>query len=95
MGFNLQRITQIMMQEFSTVNLLHLVKGHWKNNKPGIGSSKDKFFGFMKVNDHMVLCSPSFNVIEFIYKISIRVRYGTNKLVSSACLRRIHTGHST
>ena len=57
MGFNLQRITQIMMQEFSTVNLLHLVKGHWKNNKPGIGLSKDKFFGFMKVNDHIWFCA--------------------------------------
>ena len=46
MGFKLQHITQINTQEFSTVNLLYLVKRHWKNNKPGIGSSKDKFFGF-------------------------------------------------
>ena len=43
MGFNLQRITQINTQEFSAVNLLYLVKGHWNNNKRGIGSSKDKF----------------------------------------------------
>ena len=30
MGFKLQRITQINSQEFSTVNLLYLVEGHWK-----------------------------------------------------------------
>jgi len=47
MGFKLQRITQINTQEFSTVNSLYLVKGQWKNNKPVIGSSKDKFFGFL------------------------------------------------
>ena len=39
MGFKLQRITQINTQKFSTVNLLYRVKGHWKNNKPGITSS--------------------------------------------------------
>ena len=39
----------------------------------------------------MVMCSPSFNVIEFIYKISIAESDGTNKLVSSAYLRRIFT----
>jgi len=49
MGFKLQRITQINTQEFSTVNLHYRVKGHWKNNKPGIGSSKYKFFGFCKL----------------------------------------------
>jgi len=36
MGFKSQRITQINTQEFSAVNLLYLVKGHWKNNK-GLG----------------------------------------------------------
>jgi len=50
MGFKLQRITQINTQEFSAVNLLYLVKGHWKNRKPagGLGRRKTSSMVFCK-----------------------------------------------
>jgi len=35
MGFKLQRITQINTQDFSTVNFLYLVKGHWRTTSQG------------------------------------------------------------
>jgi len=74
MSFKLQRITQINTQEFSTVNLLYLVKGHSLEEQQAwdwvVERQVNSLF-FCKLMT--ILCSPSFNVIDSVIRITTKI----------------------
>ena len=52
------------------MNLLYLVKGHTKNNNPGIGSSKDKFWDFCRCVFMLHMLWSVMNSIQRLRKCS-------------------------